>query len=116
LVRLEAAIVYPYLRLLGGEDLLTDIFVSVLRDDLTVEQVVQKHPTFFSSSTSILALHASLSVNSEAKQLLNQFHGDISDFLALKLIVACQCLALPSANQTAVVRAAIRAIVRIFAP
>jgi hypothetical protein len=113
LVRLEAALLYAYFRMVESEDKMVECFHTIFTTDSSVEDLKKAHPKLLASKTSCLATHASIETRRAALDVLKAYGGTEKDYFSMKMIVACQSLTIQG-FQAGAVRAGIRALSRIL--
>ncbi len=109
LARFESALLFSYFRMVSDEIRVSDLLHVLFTSGNTLEDLVKAYPDLLASQSSQLAVHASVQSRLAALRVLRQFGGDGMDYYAMKILIACQALTLPSC-QYGIVRASLRAL------
>ncbi|MEW4569498.1 phosphotransferase [Tautonia sp. JC769] len=91
LVRLESAVLYYCFRMHSDESALAALLQDILlgRDE---SEICSAHPLFCRSVTNRLAIHTCIACRAAAIELAGIHGGTEDDYLAMKLVLACQSL------------------------
>jgi hypothetical protein len=108
LVRLNAAVKYRVVRMLGDEARIAQFIheTHILGHDY--DMVERTFPDLLTSPGNRLSARTAVAVRKACLQLLTKCGGDEKDYLAMELLVACYALTMIQ-PQSGVVRAAVRA-------
>jgi hypothetical protein len=96
-----------------SEDKMVECFHTIFTTNSSLVDLKKAHPQLLASTTSCLAIHASIETRRAALDVLKTYGGTETDYFSMKMIVACQSLTIQGFQEGAV-RAGIRAISRIL--
>jgi len=113
LVRMECALLFQVFRLTDDERAVKDLLLAADQDGLTVGDLSTKFPRLCQSFGNQAALRAILAVRAACHSLLRDYQAELIQYYAMRLVIACQSLAIPN-QQIGVVRASISAFGELF--
>lgn len=109
LVRLESALMYGCFRMTADEQSLQALFRYMLQNDPDEADVARDFPGLLSSVGNRLAIRATILSRRACMRVLQNYAGDLRDYIAVRYLVAAQSLT-HTHLQTGIVRAAISAL------
>lgn len=106
LVRLESSLLFRIFRMTADEARMRSLLRYVSTTATTMEVLLQQFPDLCGSIGNRLAVQVAIGVRERCLMLLREYGGEVKEYFAMKLVVACQALA-DQQVQTGVVRAAL---------
>jgi hypothetical protein len=109
LVRLNAAVTYKSVRMLGDEARVAGFLRASRVHGHDYTTIARDYPELVAASGNRLAARTGVTVRKRCLELLAQCGGDEKDYVAMELLVACHALTMIQ-PQSGIVRAAVRAL------
>lgn len=94
LARLEAALMFQGIRMVGDERSLAAIIAALSIDGCSFVEIQRLYPAWSAPIGNRLAFKACVLVRGAALKVLMQYGGTLEDYLAVKAVLACQSLGL----------------------
>ncbi|NUQ75564.1 MAG: phosphotransferase [Polyangiaceae bacterium] len=109
LARLSSALIMDVARMLGDEKEFSELLSAIVVEGASYEDVSRRFSKWFSSPVNRVVFGIGVKCRAAAVSVLMKYGGGIRDYVAVKFIIACQCVGVPGL-QMGTARAMVRAL------